>query len=126
MSSPVIEARSLAKHFKIAQKGIGRLSTLRHLFRCRYRVVRAVDGVSFVVHPGERLAILGANGAGKTTLIELVCGLLRPTAGGVTLLGREPIRREIAVRRQMGLVLAGRIRLWPELSVNDNFEGGTA
>lgn len=122
MSAPVIAARSLAKQFKVAQKGTGRLSTLRHLLRRRYRVVRAVDGASFAVRPGERVAILGANGAGKTTLVKLMCGLLRPTGGHVTLLGREPIRREPAVRRQIGLVLAGRTRLWPELSVHDNFE----
>ena len=42
---------------------------------------------------------MGANGAGKTTLVKLMCGLLRPTAGSVQLLGTEPIRREIAVRR---------------------------
>ena len=65
---------------------------------------------------------MGANGAGKTTLVKLMCGLLRPTAGSVQLLGTEPIRREIAVRRQMGLVLAGRNRLWPELTAHDNFE----
>jgi ABC-2 type transport system ATP-binding protein len=68
------------------------------------------------------VAVLGANGAGKTTLVKLMCGLLRPTAGGVELLGTEPIHRRIAVRRQMGLVLAGRVRLWPELTPHDNFE----
>ncbi len=92
------------------------------LVRRRYRMVRAVDGVSFSIHAGERVAVLGANGAGKTTLVKLMCGLLRPTAGSVQLLGTEPIRREIAVRRQMGLVLAGRNRLWPELTAHDNFE----
>ena len=122
MSAPAVAAHDLQKHFKVAQKGTGRFSTLRHLLRRRYRLVRAVDGVSFTVRPGERIAILGANGAGKTTLVKLMCGLLRPTAGRVTLLGREPIRREMALRRELGLVLAGRTRLWPELTVHDNFE----
>ena len=122
MSSCVVEARSITKDFRVAQKPGGRLSTLRHLVRRRYRTVRAVDGVSFSIRHGERVAVLGANGAGKTTLVKLMCGLLRPSAGQVELLGTEPIRRRIAVRRQMGLVLAGRVRLWPELTANDNFE----
>ena len=122
MSSCVVEARSVTKYFRVAQKAGGRLSTLRHLLRRRYRTVRAVDDVSFSIRPGERVAVLGANGAGKTTLVKLMCGLLRPSAGQVELLGTEPIRRRIAVRRQMGLVLAGRVRLWPELTANDNFE----
>jgi len=122
MSSCVVEARSVTRDFSVAQKPSGSFSTLRHLVRRRYRTVRAVDGVSFSIHSGERVAVLGANGAGKTTLVKLMCGLLRPTAGQVELLGTEPIRRRIAVRRQMGLVLAGRVRLWPELTANDNFE----
>ena len=115
-------ARALTKDFKVAQKTSGPLSTLRHFVRRRYRLVRAVDSVSFAIRAGERVAILGANGAGKTTLVKLMCGLLRPTGGRVELLGTEPITREISVRRQTGLVLAGRVRLWPELTANDNFE----
>ena len=122
MDSPVVVARALTKDFKVAQKTSGPLSTLRHFVRRRYRLVRAVDSVSFAIRAGERVAILGANGAGKTTLVKLMCGLLRPTGGRVELLGTEPIRREISVRRQTGLVLAGRVRLWPELTAHDNFE----
>ena len=53
MSSCVVEARSVTKDFKVAQKPSGRFSTLRHLVRRRYRMVRAVDGVSFSIHAGS-------------------------------------------------------------------------
>jgi branched-chain amino acid transport system ATP-binding protein len=51
--------------------------------------VRAVDGVSFVLHPGEMLALIGPNGAGKSTLFNMLGGQLAPDAGRVRLLGRD-------------------------------------
>ena len=51
---------------------------------------RAVDGVSFAVEPGTCFGLLGPNGAGKSTTLKLVLGLLRPDAGRITLLGKQP------------------------------------
>ncbi|HEY4643248.1 MAG TPA: ATP-binding cassette domain-containing protein [Bacteroidota bacterium] len=56
--------------------------------RKEYSSVRAVDGVSFVVRPGEVFGLLGPNGAGKTTTIRMVLNILRPDAGEVTFDGR--------------------------------------
>ncbi len=51
----------------------------------------AVDGLTLKVSPGELFALLGPNGAGKTTTIKMLTGLLRPTAGGVRVCGRDLI-----------------------------------
>jgi branched-chain amino acid transport system ATP-binding protein len=51
--------------------------------------LRAVDGVSFHVEAGERVALIGPNGAGKSTCFHLINGLLRPDAGRVRLAGRD-------------------------------------
>jgi ABC-2 type transport system ATP-binding protein len=49
---------------------------------------RALQGVSFTAHRGERIAIIGPNGAGKTTLLQILAGSLRPSGGSVSLTGR--------------------------------------
>lgn len=66
------------------------------------RAVRAVDGATFRVGRGEAVALLGCNGSGKSTTIQCVLGLLRPTAGAVTVLGGPAGRR--AARRATGYV----------------------
>ena len=51
--------------------------------------VKAVDGVSFAVNPGEIIGLIGPNGAGKTTCFNLISGLIPPTSGGVSLQGKN-------------------------------------
>jgi ABC-2 type transport system ATP-binding protein len=55
----------------------------------RFGDVRALDGITFAVHPGEVFGFLGANGAGKTTTMRIVLGFLRADEGRVTWLGRD-------------------------------------
>jgi len=65
-----------------------RIDTLTKVYR---RGARANDGISLDVAAGEVLGLLGHNGAGKTTLLNQVVGLVRPTSGRISLLGRDPI-----------------------------------
>jgi ABC-type multidrug transport system fused ATPase/permease subunit len=55
----------------------------------RYGDILAVDGISFSVARGSFTALLGGNGAGKTTTIAILLGLIRPTAGRITILDRD-------------------------------------
>lgn len=64
----------------------------------------ALDGVELQVPTGTVFALLGENGAGKTTLIRILTGFLRATAGTSQVLGLDPVRNALEIRRRVGYV----------------------
>lgn len=85
-------------------------------------IVKAVDDVSFRVERGEILGLLGPNGAGKTTTIKMMCGLIRPDAGTVTILGVDNIKQRLKALRHISAVLEGNRNLYWRLSVRENLD----
>jgi ABC-2 type transport system ATP-binding protein len=73
--------------------------------RKRYGDLDAVNGVDLEVRRGEVFALLGPNGAGKTTTVEILEGYRDRTAGEVSVLGEDPARRSLSLRRRVGIVL---------------------
>ena len=98
MSSPVgvVEVRGLTK---------------------RFGARTAVDGISLSVRPGEVYGFLGPNGAGKTTTLRMLLGLVAPSAGTVTVLGRPPGDPQALAR--IGSLVEGPA-FYPYLSGHDN------
>src|SRR3954463_16689366 len=64
----------------------------------------ALKRVDLTIRRGEILALLGPNGAGKTTLINIICGIVRPSAGTVFADGHDIVREFRAARAKIGLV----------------------
>jgi ABC-2 type transport system ATP-binding protein len=73
--------------------------------RKSYGPVEAVRGISFDIRAGECFGLLGPNGAGKTTTVEILEGLLRPSAGAVEVLGRSWGRDDREIRERLGVCL---------------------
>lgn len=69
-----------------------------------YGALRALDGVSLQVMPGEFFGLLGPNGAGKTTLISAMSGLVRLTSGSIAIMGHDVIDDYRNARRRLGVV----------------------
>lgn len=73
-----------------------------HLSKQYRKGVKAVDDISFSLKEGEIFGLLGPNGSGKTTTILMLLGLLESTEGTVEVLGHDPFRKPLAVKRQVG------------------------
>ncbi len=83
-----------------------------------YRRDRAVDGVSIVVHEGERVALLGPNGAGKTTTLLMILGVVEPDAGDVTIDGIALARHRSRAAERVGFA-AGYLPLTERMRVRE-------
>jgi len=79
MAAPLLEVQGLAKQFAVGGAWLAR----------RRRVIRAVDGVSFALEPGETLGLVGESGCGKSTTGRLILRLIEPSAGHIRFEGRD-------------------------------------
>jgi len=87
----------------------------------RYRDVLAVDTLALDVRRGEVYGFLGRNGAGKTTTIRMLLGLIRPTAGSVSVLGRRIVPGETSVFGRVGFLVES-ATAYPDLTVRENLD----
>ncbi|WP_329127687.1 dipeptide ABC transporter ATP-binding protein [Streptomyces caniferus] len=112
---PLLEIRDLVKHFPLT-RGV--------LFHKQIGAVRAVDGVSFALHQGETLGVVGESGCGKSTVAKLLVGLERPTSGQIRYRGEDIStlsgRALRAVRRNIQMVFQDPYTsLNPRMTVGD-------
>jgi ABC-2 type transport system ATP-binding protein len=98
MSEAVIETRGLTK---------------------RYGKIAAVSGLDLVVEAGEVFGVLGPNGSGKTTTILMLLGLTEPTSGSVNVLGFDPFRQPLEVKRRVGY-LPDSVGFYDNLTAREN------
>jgi ABC-2 type transport system ATP-binding protein len=94
--------------------------TARGLTR-RFGDVLAVDGIDLDVPERQIYGFLGPNGSGKSTTIRMMCGLLKPTAGSVTVLGHDALKEAETVRLKLGY-MTQRFSLWDDLTVRENLD----
>lgn len=94
--------------------------TLSHLSKS-FGALKATDGVSLTLHPGEIHALIGPNGAGKSTLIGQISGRIAPDSGTIIFKGRDITRMSVAQRARLGLGRSFQISsLIPEYSARRN------
>ncbi len=102
---------NLSKTYRHHQREPGLGGSVRSLFRRQSLERVAVDRVSFSIEAGEIVGFLGPNGAGKTTTLKMLCGLLFPSAGQVSVLGFTPFQRQAAFLERIALVMGQKTML---------------
>jgi len=121
-TAPAIRVRDLKKTYLVSEREPGLRAALASLVRRPKSEVRAVDGISFDLAPGEIVGFLGPNGAGKTTTLKMLSGLLHPTAGELSVVSYVPWKRDKAFLRQITLVMGQRNQLVWDIPAADSFE----
>lgn len=120
MSEPLIRVHELVKEYRTYDRRSGVLGAVADLFSREYKTLRAVDNVSFTIGRGEMLGYIGPNGAGKSTTIKILCGILFPTSGEVTVDGRVPWKDREAHVQRIGAVFGQRSQLWWDLAAGES------
>lgn len=117
-----IRVAGLRKDYSVHRRAPGLRAALRSLWHRPRETVKAVDGISFEIAPGERVGFLGPNGAGKTTTLKVLSGLLYPTAGEVRVGGFVPFERRVDFLKSITLVMGQKQQLLWDLPPSETFE----
>ena len=96
-----------------------------HDLSVNYGGIEAVKGISFDVHEGEIVTLIGANGAGKSSTLRTIAGLVKPSGGTINFRGDNITGRDATtiVKKGITLVPEGR-HIFPDLTVLENLKGG--
>lgn len=116
-----IEVEKLRKEFKSYSSRSGLMGAFRDLFTRNYKIIRAVNDISFTIKQGEMVGYIGENGAGKSTTIKMLTGILTPTSGKVVVNGMNPHKEREAFVRTIGVVFGQRSQLWWDIAVQESF-----
>ncbi|NMC35965.1 ATP-binding cassette domain-containing protein [Candidatus Beckwithbacteria bacterium] len=116
-----ISVSHLQKTFKVHEKEPGISGSVKSLFKRKYRLVKAVDDISFSIDAGELIGFIGPNGAGKTTTLKTLSGLLYPDGGKIEVLGFTPFERKHDFLKQIALVMGQKNQLWWDLPAMESF-----
>jgi len=118
----MIEFKNISKTYKVAVREGGIKNAMKSLFTRNYKIIHALNDVSFQIAEGEMVGYIGPNGAGKSTTIKIMCGILTPDSGQCVIDGRIPYKERIAHVQQIGVVFGQRSQLWWDVPVIDSFE----
>lgn len=114
----IIEANNLSKTFKVNKK-----RNFIDYFKLNKNneTIKSVDSISFNITEGEKVGLIGLNGAGKSTLIKMMTGILLPTSGNISVLGRDPFIDRIKNNKEISTVFGQRCKLRWDISPMESY-----
>lgn len=114
----IIEANNLSKEFKINKK---RNFIDYFNFKKNNETIKSIDSVNFNISEGEKVGLIGLNGAGKSTLIKMMTGILLPSSGSISVLGRDPFTDRIKNNKEISTVFGQRCKLRWDVSPMESY-----
>ena len=121
MTKNIIEVYNLSKSFDISSKEPTLKGTLKHFFKRKIKSIKVIKDINFQIKQGEIIGFLGANGAGKTTILKMLCGLIYPSAGSISVSGYLPYKRNKDFLKKITLIMGQKQQLIWDLPPIESF-----
>ena len=118
----LIEVKNLKKEFKKPVRKEGVIGYIKSLFSRKYTSLYEVNDVSFSIDQGEIVGYIGANGAGKSTTVKMMCGILHPTSGSVTIDNKDILKYRKQINKEIGVVFGQKTQLWWDIPLIETFK----
>ena len=121
MVKNIIKVKNLSKSFDVSSKEPGLKGTLKHFFNRKTQSIKVIKDINFEIKEGEIIGFLGANGAGKTTILKMLCGLIYPSKGSISVSGYLPYKRKENFLKKITLIMGQKQQLIWDLPPIESF-----